>query len=221
MPNPLQPHELQPTRLFCPWNFPGKNTGMGCHFLLQGIFWTQGSNPRLLHWLADSLPLCHMGSPKEMWANTNESPWFLCPDSNPKQAWSWRRRINMKDEKGFAAQATPRGWNWESGYIVLPFQLLLWYITNIVYSRKAKVTFLCDWNYFTSFQKKILIPLSSIIKQVPQNVSQIQQIFFSALLLLMKIRNNPILFHLSKVFSQFLQTIYLVKSAMNEIRAFF
>ena len=43
----------------CPWNFPGKSTGMGCHFLLQGIFLTQGSNPCflcLLHWQAGSLP---------------------------------------------------------------------------------------------------------------------------------------------------------------------
>ena len=44
----LQPHGLQPTRLFCPWNFPGKNTRMGYHFLLQGIFPTQGLNPHLL-----------------------------------------------------------------------------------------------------------------------------------------------------------------------------
>ena len=39
---------LQPARLLCPWDFPDKNTGEGCHFLLQGIFPTQGSNPRLL-----------------------------------------------------------------------------------------------------------------------------------------------------------------------------
>ena len=32
----LWPHGLQPTRLLCPWDFPGKNTGMSCHFLLQG-----------------------------------------------------------------------------------------------------------------------------------------------------------------------------------------
>ena len=37
---------------------------MGCHFLLQGTFLTQGSNLRLLHWQADSLPLSHVGSPK-------------------------------------------------------------------------------------------------------------------------------------------------------------
>ena len=46
-----------------PWDFSGKNTRVGCHFLLQGIFLTQGSNPCLLHWQADSLPLSHLGSP--------------------------------------------------------------------------------------------------------------------------------------------------------------
>ena len=45
----LQPHELQPTRILCLWNSPGKNTGVGCHFLLQRIFLTQGLNPGLLH----------------------------------------------------------------------------------------------------------------------------------------------------------------------------
>ena len=44
----LQPYGLQPIRLLCPWDFPGKNTGMGCHFLLQGIFLTQGSDPYIL-----------------------------------------------------------------------------------------------------------------------------------------------------------------------------
>ena len=47
----LQPHGLQPARLLCPWDSPGKNTGVGCHALLQGIFPTQGWNPGLLHLL--------------------------------------------------------------------------------------------------------------------------------------------------------------------------
>ena len=42
------PHGLQSSRLFCLWDFPGKDTGEGCHFLFQGIFQTQGSNPNLL-----------------------------------------------------------------------------------------------------------------------------------------------------------------------------
>ena len=47
-------------RLLCPWDSLGKNTGVGCHVLLQGIFPTQGWNLcllRFLHQQADSLPL--------------------------------------------------------------------------------------------------------------------------------------------------------------------
>ena len=42
------PYGLKPTRLLCPWDSPGKNTGVGCYFLLQGIFLTKGSNLNLL-----------------------------------------------------------------------------------------------------------------------------------------------------------------------------
>ena len=55
--NSLQPYGPWPTRLLCPWDSPGKNIGVGCYFLLQGIFLTQGSNPGLLcllHRQADS-----------------------------------------------------------------------------------------------------------------------------------------------------------------------
>ena len=45
----LQPYGPQPTGLFCPWDSPGKNTGLGFHALLQGIFPTQASNRHLLH----------------------------------------------------------------------------------------------------------------------------------------------------------------------------
>ena len=58
----VRPHGPQPTGLLCSWNFPGKNTRVGCRFLLQGIFLTQGLSPRLLHalhWRAASLPLNH------------------------------------------------------------------------------------------------------------------------------------------------------------------
>ena len=46
----LLPHGLWPARLLCPWDFPGKNTGMGCHLYLQGIFPTQWSKLCLPHW---------------------------------------------------------------------------------------------------------------------------------------------------------------------------
>ena len=69
-----------------PWNFPGKNTGEKCHFLLQGIFLTQGLNPSclcLLHWQADSLPLPYLGSP---WTVSN-----IClstPEVSDRLRWS-------------------------------------------------------------------------------------------------------------------------------------
>ena len=61
----LQPNGLQPSRLLCPWDSPGKNAGERCHFLLQRIFLTQESNrwlPRLVHWHADFLPLWYLGN---------------------------------------------------------------------------------------------------------------------------------------------------------------
>ena len=64
--NCLQPHGLCPARLLCPWGSPGKITGVGCHFLLLGVFPTQGSYPCLLHllnWQAHSSPLWYLGSP--------------------------------------------------------------------------------------------------------------------------------------------------------------
>ena len=45
----LWPHGLYPALLLCPWNFSGKDTGVGCHALLQGIFPTQGLNLHLQH----------------------------------------------------------------------------------------------------------------------------------------------------------------------------
>ena len=49
MSDSLWSYRLWPARLLCPWDFPGKNAGVGCHLLLQGIFPTHGSNPGLLH----------------------------------------------------------------------------------------------------------------------------------------------------------------------------
>ena len=63
----LWPHGLQPARLLHPWNSPGRNTGVGCHSLLQGIFLTQESNPHLLcllHWQVGSLPPELPGKPR-------------------------------------------------------------------------------------------------------------------------------------------------------------
>ena len=60
----LQPHGLQPARFLVHGIIPGKYTGADCHFLLQGLFLTQGLNTGLLYWQAGSLQsLNHQGSP--------------------------------------------------------------------------------------------------------------------------------------------------------------
>ena len=56
-------HGLKPARLLCPCNSPGKNTGVDCYFLLQGIFLTQGSIPGLLHCRKILYCLSHQGRP--------------------------------------------------------------------------------------------------------------------------------------------------------------
>ena len=72
----LWPHGLSPTRLLCSWNSPSKNAGVGCHFLLQGIFPTQGSNLGLSYY-----QLNHQGSPDMTYTGiTSQFP-----------VWSWNK----------------------------------------------------------------------------------------------------------------------------------
>ena len=63
MSDSLQPHGLKLTRLLHPWDFPDKNTGVVCHFLLQGIFPSQGLNLGLLHSRQILYQLSYQGMP--------------------------------------------------------------------------------------------------------------------------------------------------------------
>ena len=66
------PHGLQHIRLPCPWDFPDKYIGLGCHFLLQGVLLSQGLNPSLLclqYWQVGSSPLHHLRSHVYMFIN--------------------------------------------------------------------------------------------------------------------------------------------------------
>ena len=74
----------------CPWDFPGKNTGVGCHFLLHGIFPTQGSNPGLSHCRQILYRLSHQVSPG---FRIHEVPWF---GSLPKER-VWCRKSDRKN----------------------------------------------------------------------------------------------------------------------------
>ena len=60
----FQPHGLWPVKLLCPWGFSRKNTRVGCHAFLQGIFPTQGLKPGLLHCRQILYHLRHQGSPR-------------------------------------------------------------------------------------------------------------------------------------------------------------
>ena len=98
MSNSIWPYALQPSRLFCPGDYPGNNTVVGCHALLQEIFLTQGLNPHLLHWQVDSLPLSHLGSPR--WAGLLSK---VCDgDSCWNAVWrgysQWRRSTPVDGE---------------------------------------------------------------------------------------------------------------------------
>ena len=70
----LWPYGRQPTRLLCPWDSPGKKTGVDYHAVLQGIFPTQGLNPHLLshlHCQVGSLPLVPPVKPSGSGYDTN------------------------------------------------------------------------------------------------------------------------------------------------------
>ena len=74
MSKSLQPYGLYPARLLCPWDSPGKNTAVGCHALLQGIFSIQGSCLLcLLHWQMGSLPLVPPGKPSQLGISSVQS----------------------------------------------------------------------------------------------------------------------------------------------------
>ena len=79
MSDSVQLHRLQPTRLLCPWSFSGKNIGVGCYFIFQGIFLTQELNLRLLHWQADSLPLCYLGRDYHLRQRAKTVSWTFSP----------------------------------------------------------------------------------------------------------------------------------------------
>ena len=83
----LQSRALEPTRLLCPWDSPGKNTGVGCHALLQGIFPTQRLNPSVLSLLHPALAgrffnhEHHLGSPQlqRVFPSSDQNTMAYCP----------------------------------------------------------------------------------------------------------------------------------------------
>ena len=121
----LRPYSLQPARLLCQWDFPGKNTGVGCHFpsFLQGIFLIQRLSPcllHLLHWQVDSLPLNHLGKNYNYWLNLEKStnlPRFASLVAQrlkhlPAMWETWIRSLGREDplEKEMATHSSILAW---------------------------------------------------------------------------------------------------------------
>ena len=74
----------------------GKNTGVGCHSLLQRAFPTQGLNSRLLHpfhWQLDSLPLSHLGSPEVIW-----HPCWGIESGLPRNRWGYQQGVSIQGQ---------------------------------------------------------------------------------------------------------------------------
>ena len=79
---------LSYVRLLCPWDFPGKNTGMGHHFLLQGIFPTQGSNLCVSPALAAFSDLEH-NREQELGAENYAEEEIFLTNSKRARLWHW------------------------------------------------------------------------------------------------------------------------------------
>ena len=113
MSNPVQPHRRQPTRLPCPWDSPGKNTGVGCHFLLQCMKVKSESEvaqsyPTLSHPMDRSLP----GSSIHGIFQTRVLQWGAIAFSifYSKHMQTGNDRYRIKDVKGMATHSSILAW---------------------------------------------------------------------------------------------------------------
>ena len=139
----LWPHGL--------WDLPGKNTGAGCHFLLQGIIQTQWSNQHLLYWQADSSSLSQPPGktlPPNM-LNSKREEWNLGNDQSSQRV-SYHIFFSTRKRKGYiiSKQQLPYigilvtiqfwyihiSWKWKSHSCVWLF-VTLWTINSMEFSR--------------------------------------------------------------------------------------
>ena len=114
----LRPHGLSPARLLCPWNSPGKNTGVGCHSLLQGIFPTQGLNLGLSHCRWILYCLTHQESPVTMVGTQLMNKWvaliYICSHLTSRRFSLWNIGLTpqglLQLRMKWSAQDFPGGW---------------------------------------------------------------------------------------------------------------
>ena len=88
MSDSVRPHRRQPTRLPCPWDSPGKNTGVGCHFLLQCMkVKSESKVPQSCPTLSDPRDCSPPGSPVPWILQARVLEWVVISFSN---AWKWK-----------------------------------------------------------------------------------------------------------------------------------
>ena len=100
VPNSLLSHRLQPTRLLCPWDFSGKNTRVGRHFLLQGIFPNQESN-QVSCIAADSLPSEAPGissQKPQVWKCQHLGAYFRAKSFRRDTSSTLQKKVNNKKQ---------------------------------------------------------------------------------------------------------------------------
>ena len=108
MSNSLQHYGLYPTRVLSPWNFPGKSTGVGCRFLLQGIFPTQGLNLGLLHCRQTHYHLSHQGSRHYIDMLALFTKFIRDVLGHMPSCIEWKCNINVKNYKAVISSAVWR-----------------------------------------------------------------------------------------------------------------
>ena len=147
MSNSLEPHGLQLTRLLCPWRFSGKNTGVDCHALLQGIFPTQGLNPGLSLCRQILYHLSHQGSPRIL-------EWVAYPFSWRSSRSRNQTRVSCIIGRFFTSCATREA---QALFISIPQILLnglsllyIHFLGELIHSLDLNCTFLYD-SFFKSW----------------------------------------------------------------------
>ena len=138
-------------RPLCPWGFPGENIRAVCHFLLQGIVLTQGSNLRLLHWQADSLPVSHLGSP---YAHSTLGRWV----SLNKEAYHFFNLLNV----------------WESNFNDY-FLLLVREVRDLLFGKQSEPR--CIFYCFSMGLEKLRLEFKAAWAEAPANVSPTMSTF--------------------------------------------
>ena len=96
-------------KLLRPWHFQGKSTGVGCHFLLQGIFPTQGSNPGLSHCRQSLYHLSHQGSPGK---RRRKDPLNAYSRSQGTKLHFLEEYSENKQSHSVTHEILTTGWNW-------------------------------------------------------------------------------------------------------------